>query len=234
MTITFRPLVATLAAAYVVALATAAVTYTQTPAQAPARFDMAVRADFFAGFTGDLVRFERAMTLCETALASNPDHAEALVWHGAGALFRSGSHFQKGDMAKGGELWALGMAEMSRAVALDPNNVAVRIPRAATLLEASRQVPPGQAPALLKIVVDDYEKVLAIQEPRLDQLSDHARGELLFGLADGWARLGNQEKARLYFLRLTTSSAGSGRAAYAKAWLDGKPPADVGRCVGCH
>ena len=69
MTINFRSIVATLAATYLVALATATVTYTQTPAQAPARFDMpAVRADFFAGLTGDMARFDRAMTQCETVL----------------------------------------------------------------------------------------------------------------------------------------------------------------------
>jgi hypothetical protein len=33
---------------------------------------------------------------------------------------------------------------------------------------------------------------------------------------------------------LTKDASASGRVTYAKAWLDGKPPASVGRCVGCH
>jgi hypothetical protein len=195
---------------------------------------MAVRTDFFAGFTGDMARFERAMTLCETILANSPDHAEALVWHGGGLAFRSGLAFQSGDFQKGGELWGRGMAEMGRAVSLEPDNVGVRIPRAATLMEASRQMPAAQAGPILKLAVDDYERVLALQSAYFDKLSDHARGELLFGLADGWARLGDKDKARDYFTRLTSTATGSGRVTYAKAWLDGAPPASVGRCVGCH
>jgi hypothetical protein len=244
MTISLRSLFVALASAWVLAL-TSAVTATQGAAQPaasatpktavpPGRFDMAVRADFFAGFTGDMDRFERAMTLCENLLATNPDHAEALVWHGSGLAFRSGLAFQSGDFQKGGELWGRGMGEMGRAVSLQPDNVAVRIPRAATLMEASRQMPPAQAAPILKLAVDDYERVLALQSGYFDRLSDHARGELLFGLADGWARLGDKEKAREYFTRLTSSASTSSRVTYAKAWLDGAPPATVGRCVGCH
>jgi tetratricopeptide (TPR) repeat protein len=123
---------------------------------------------------------------------------------------------------------------MNRAVSLEPDNVGVRIPRAAVLIEASRQMPPAQAVPILQRAVEDYEHVLELQSPYFDKLSDHARGELLFGLADGWARLGDQAKAREYFTRLTSSASSSGRVAYAKAWLDGAPLANVGRCVGCH
>jgi tetratricopeptide (TPR) repeat protein len=249
MTISFRSLTVVLASAWGLAL-TSAVTATQGAVQPaaldaqksaapgnsapPGRFDMAVRAHFFAGFSGDMARFEKAMTLCETLLADNPDHAEALVWHGAGVAFRSGLAFRAGDFEKGMELWGRGMAEMERAVSLQPDNVAVRIPRAAALIEASRQMPPAQGAPVLKIAVDDYERVLALQASYFDTLSDHARGELLFALADGWARLGDKEKARGYFMRLTSSASSSGRVTYAKAWLDGAPPSSPGRCVGCH
>ncbi|MGH9383035.1 MAG: tetratricopeptide repeat protein [Vicinamibacterales bacterium] len=244
MTISFRSLLVVLASAWLLAMTTA-VTATQGAAQpAPpaakgtvvplGRFDKAIRADFFAGFTGDTARFDRAMTLCETILAGDPDHAEALVWHGGGLGFRAGAAFQSGDFKTGGELWGRGIAEMARAVSLQPDNVGVRIPRGAVLLEASRQMPPAQALPLVKIAMEDYEHVLKLQTPYFNKLSEHARGELLFGLADGWARLGDKEKAREYFTRLTSSASGSGRATYAKAWLDGAPPANVGRCVGCH
>jgi hypothetical protein len=235
----FRSLVVALTAVWLVAISTA-LTATQGTVQpaasavSPGRFDMAVRADFFAGFTGDMTRFDRAMTLCENILAGSPDHAEALVWHGSGLAFRAGLAFQSGDFQKGGELWGGGMSEMNRAVSLQPDNVGVRIPRAATLMEASRQMPAAQAGPILKLAVDDYERVLALQSAYFDKLSDHARGELLFGLADGWARLGNTDKARDYFTRLTSNAGTSGRVTYAKAWLDDAPPSSPGRCVGCH
>lgn len=244
MTIFFRSLLVVLATAWGLALTTA-VTATQGAAQVaapsatrnpvpPGRFDMAIRSDFFAGFSGDMARFDKAMTLCETVLASDPNHAEAMVWHGGGLTFRAGLAFQTGDFQKGGELWGRGMEEMGRAVSLQPDSIAVRIPRGAVLMEASRQMPPAQSPPIVKIAVEDFERVFQLQSAYFDKLSDHARGELLFGLADGWARLGDKEKARDYFTRLTSSASSSGRIAYAKAWLDGAPPASAGRCVGCH
>ena len=203
------------------------------PAQS-ARFDMEVRADFFAAFSGDMKRFERGMARCEEELAKDPNHAEAMVWHGSGVFFRAGQAFQKGDVQNGMALYQRGLAEMQRAVEIAPDNVGVRIPRGAVLLEASRSVPEPQAKSLVQIGVTDFEHVFKLQESYFATLSDHAKGELLFGLADGWARLGDQQKAMRYFTRLTKDAAGSGRSAYAKAWLDGTPPASPGRCVGCH
>src|SRR5262245_54116077 len=100
------------------------------------RFDMVVRSDFFAGFAGDEARLNKAMETCERALAENPKHAEALVWHGSGLAFQAGVAFQKGDMKSGGELWQRGMDEMNSAVILAPDKVGVRIPRGAVLLQA--------------------------------------------------------------------------------------------------
>jgi hypothetical protein len=210
---------------------------TQQPAQgqgASARFDFDVRADFFAGFSGDAARLARAMARCEEVLAADPDHAEALVWHGAGLIGQAGVLFTSGDTAKGMELWGKGLAEMNRAVSLAPDHAGVRIPRGATLFEASRHVPAPQQAPLLELALGDYEHTLQMQTAYFSKLSDHAKGELLFGLADGWARAGNQQKARDYFLRLAKDASGSGRVTYARLWLDGKPPADPGQCVGCH
>ena len=218
-----------------------ALSATQEPAAssaAPAardRFDMKVRADFFAGISGDEVRFKKAMTMCEEILADQPDHAEALVWHGSGLLSMSGQAFQQGDAQQGMQLWMKGLGEMNKAVALAPDNVAVRIPRAATLLEASRFIPDAnQVQQLLKVSVGDFEHVLSLQKSTFATVSDHGKGELLFGLADGWARLGDKEKATQYFTRLTEDAAKSGRVTYAKAWLAGDPPKNPGRCIGCH
>ena len=205
-----------------------------SPTAAPKRFDFEVRADFFAGFAGDTVRFERAMKRCEDALAENPKHAEAMGWHGSGLIAQGGMLMGKGDMPKGMELWKRGLDEMNRAVELEPDNVGVRIPRGASLFEASRHVPPQMAPPLLKLALSDYEHTLMLQKSHFARLSDHAKGELLFGLADGWSRAGDPEKARGYFKRLTEDAPKSGRVAYSQAWLEGKPPAEVGACTGCH
>ena len=199
------------------------------------RFDYRVRQDFFVGFAGDQAAFERGMKACEETLKENPKHAEALVWHGAGRFFLSGRSFQSGDVNKGMELWQSGLKEMETAVSLEPDNLGVRIPRGAALIQASLSVPPAQAKAILETGVADFERVLELQRPYFAQIGTHPRGELLQGLAGGWYRLGDQEKARGYFERIVNALPGTEYEKRAKTWLETKTLENSQmRCVGCH
>jgi pentatricopeptide repeat protein len=204
----------------------------QTPA--PARFDREVREDFFAGFSGNPERLVRGMARAEAALAAAPDHAEAMVWHGGGLLFLAGQAFQSGDTATGMERFGRGLGEMNKAVELAPDRVGVRVPRGATLFEATRFMPAAQAEPLLRLAVSDFERALELQAAVFDSLGGHAKGELLFGLADGYARLGDSEKARQYFDRMTNEGGPSPRREYATAWLGGTAPQRVPACGPCH
>ena len=213
-----------------------AVSTQAAPPPTPQRFDMVVRTDFFAGFAGDEARLAKGMATCEEVLAGTPNHAEALVWHGSGLAFNAGRAFQKGDMKTGGELWQRGMEEMDKAAGLEPDNVGVRIPRGALLLQATRNMAPAMARPLIEKAVGDYEHVLVLQSAYFSTMGDHPKGELLFGLAEGYSRLGNAEKARTYFERLIADAPSSGQAPKAKAWLStGALPKSEGLgCVGCH
>ena len=195
-----------------------------------------VRADMFAGLGGDTARFAKAMEACERILARDPKHPEALVWHGSGMFFQAGQAFQRGDMATGGPLWERGLGEMNEAVSLAPNSLAVVIPRGAVLLQASRVVPAPMAEPLLRIGVGDFEHVLELQQSYFQTLGDHPKGELLFGLADGYARLGDNVKARAYFDRLIAEAPTSGHAPRGRAWIETGvvPPAPGLGCFGCH
>lgn len=207
-------------------------------AQAPARFDMLVRTDFFAGFAGDEARLKNGMDACEKTLAENPNHAEALVWHGSGLAFQGGMAFMRGDQQAGMDLWTRGLGEMDRAVALAPENVGVLVPRGAMLMQATRNMPPPVAKPLLEKAVGDYEKTLALQDASgyFATLGDHPKGELLFGLAESYARLGQPDKARPYFERLIKDAPNSGQTPKAREWLaTGTLPKTTGLgCVGCH
>jgi tetratricopeptide (TPR) repeat protein len=200
------------------------------------RFDYLVRADFFAGVAGNETRLQKAIDLCERTLADHPGHPEAMVWHGAAFIVRSGRAFQAGDLGKGGQLWDRGLKEMNDAVALAPDNVGVLIPRAATLFEATRGMKPEMARGLVESAVANYEHVLAIQTPYFDTLGDHPKGELLFGLAEGYHRLGQHERARGCFERLIRDAPTSGQAEKARAWLTtgAVPKAEGASCIGCH
>jgi len=221
--------------AWLIALVFASALQT-APTGAPQRFDYLVRADFFAGAAGDDARLANVITLTERTLADNPGHAEAMVWHGAAVLVRAGRAFRNGDVATGGTLLQQALKEMSDAVALAPDNPGVLIPRGAVLLEATRTMPPDMASPLIESAVKNYERALEIQGPRFDTLGDHAKGEVLFGLAEGWSRLGAPEKARRYFTRLIADAPASGQTPKARAWLStGTVPKNEGfSCVGCH
>lgn len=208
----------------------------QERAASQTRFDLKVRNDFFAGFAGNQQAFDRAMKMCEETLATEPGNPEALVWHGAGTFFQSGQAFQAGDVAKGQQLWQLGLKEMDEAVQLAPDRVGVRIPRGAALLTASRNLPDAaMARPLIETGVGDFAHTLEIQKPVFDSLGVHPRGELLLGLADGYARLGNDEQARSVFERIRAALPGSAYAASAGKWLatGALTPREAG-CLGCH
>jgi tetratricopeptide (TPR) repeat protein len=197
---------------------------------------MVVRADFFAGFAGSDERPANGMAACERALAADPTNAEALVWHGSGLAFEAGIAFRKGDQETGMALWQRGLQEMDSAVAMAPENIGVLIPRGALLLQATMNMPPERARPLLEKAVGDYEHVLALQSSYFDTLGDHPKGELLFGLAEGFSRLGNSDKARMYFNRLIADAPASGQTPKAQRWLaTGRLPKSEGiGCVGCH
>ena len=200
------------------------------------RFDMKVRNDFFAGFSGNGEALARGMTVAEATIAANePEAPEAMAWHGGALMYLSGQKFQQGDSNSGMQLWAQGLDEMNKAGDLAPRSVAVLVPRAATWLAISRFVPPAQGRPLIEKGVADYEKVYEIQSAVFDKLGDHPRGELLFGIADGYARLENKEKAAQWFGKLASLGAVSGHFDQAKLYLQaGKYEVKGTGCVGCH
>lgn len=203
----------------------------------PMRFDEVVRDDFFAGLRGDSERLGRGMKRCEEELAKDPRHAQALVWHGSGLSFRAGEAARRGDLVAAGELSQRGHREMNEAVALAPTDVVVLILRAVTLTAASRGLrDPARARAALETAVADFESTLQIQAPIFKDLPEHPKGELLGGLADGWYRLGNEDRARGYLTRIAADIPGSTYADAAQKWLEHKPlrggPGLT--CMGCH
>ena len=199
------------------------------------RFDLKVRNDFFAGFSGDNAALDRGMKACEDALKEDAGNAQALVWHGAGMFFQSGQAFQAGDSQKGMDLYQRGLKEMDSAATLAPDDVGVRIPRGATLLTGSRGMPPEMARPLIEKGLGDFEHTLDLQGDYWSTLGSHPRGELLFGLAEGYSRVGNQAKAQSYFERIQKELPDTPYAKRAAIWLETKslPRSQTG-CIGCH
>ena len=199
-------------------------------------FDYEVREDMFRGFfAGDTAAFDRAMALCEARLAENPDHAEALVWHGLGLMFRAGEAFRTGDRNTGIAFNQKATTEMARAVALRPDDVSVLIPRGAVMLAAGlRASDSTRARPYVETAVGDFEKVLALQQSYIETLPPHPKGELFAGLAEGWSRLGDAQKSQAYLARMISELPDTAYAAAAKARLDNPGANSRLTCLGCH
>ena len=201
------------------------------------RFDFKVREDMFAGFDGDTQAFDRAMKLITDTLAANPDHAQALVWRGDGRLFLSGQAFRRGALTEGRRLYGEAMADLERAVALAPNDIAVRIPRATGLQPFARGIRPfdrAKADRLTRIVISDLEFVTTISASFWNGLATHNRGELLGALADSWLQLGKPAKAQIYLDRMIgelPDTPYARNAALRRADPAAKAPLT---CLGCH
>jgi hypothetical protein len=200
------------------------------------RFDYKVRNYFFGGFAGDAASLEKGMKICEDILANDPKNAEAMVWHGAGQFYQSGIAFRNGDQQSGIELSRRGQKQMDDAAELAPDDLGVRIVRGAVLLTASHQMSkPDMARPLIEKGVTDFEKAYSVQGPDLNKLGTHPRGELMIGLADGYSRLGDQERAQAWFERIQKELKGTPYEKSATLWLETKslPPSQAG-CLSCH
>jgi hypothetical protein len=199
------------------------------------RFDMKVRNYFFAGLAGDAASLQKGMTICEEILAKDPKQPEALVWHGTGLVSQSRAAFQKGDQQNGAALWQRGLDEMDQAEALAPNDLGVRIVRGSVLLIASQYLPEEASHPLIEKGLSDYEKAYSVQGPDLAHLGTHKSGELMIGMADAYARLGQQDKAQQWFERIQKDLPGTPYATSAATWLQTKTlaPKQAG-CLGCH
>jgi hypothetical protein len=202
------------------------------------RFDALVRNDFFAGMMGDKERLDRGMKFCEEILVKDPKHADALVWHGGGLLTRAANAYRKGDQTLGDELWASGLKEMNDAVALQPDNMGIKIGRSATIIGVAQSgwdSTDSESRALLESALVDYEKIYQWQKPSFSKLSSHSRGELLFGLASGWSILGKHEKARYYLSLITQHCAETEYESEARRWIKKEPGTVIQHdCMGCH
>jgi tetratricopeptide (TPR) repeat protein len=202
-----------------------------TAGVAQERFDYRVRDDMFRAFGGNEAAFRSAMATIGEKLSENPDHAVALVWRGVGSFFKAG----RASGADAKTLATNAMADMDRALALEPRNVGVLIPRAAVMLVAARnQRDPTRARDLATRAAGDFEAALAIRQDAFAGLGQHNRGEYLSGLAESWALAGRDDKAEGYLKRILAELPSSPYAERAAAkladWNDRQPL----NCQSCH
>lgn len=221
-------------AAFALSLFFIGATFIKSGDDKPKRFDYLVREDLFAGFAGDTVAFDRAMKLCEDTLMVNPNHAEAMVWHGCGLWYKSGTAFRSGDIQRGREYADRGIGEMDNALSLAPTNLGVVIPHGAALLASAKYIPGEYGKMILHKGLTDYENVLKMQTTNFSEVSEHGRGELLGGLADAYLATGDSVKGKAMLKRIVKDLPNTPYATSAKEHLAKPTSARPLTCIGCH
>lgn len=159
----------------------------------------------------------------------------ALVWRGAVRMFKAGNEFGAGNVGGGMKLWANGIADLDRGKELEPNNVAVLIPRAAVLVNAGRNAPAIMGRPLLEAVREDFEQIYKTQEQHLSEIGEHPLGELRMGLADVYRMLDQPDESIAQLRKVSEELPGTAYATRAEQWLAAKPEAKLAHnCIGCH
>ncbi len=182
--------------------------------QSAPKFNAELEKDFQKGSAGDEAALARAVKAADEILAINPKNAETLLWCGATGLSQAGKAFQSGNFAEGSELWQKALDNMKSAVEIAPDNISIRMIRAAALSTAAKHFPaPEVVRNLRETVIADYEKVLTLTSENFKATPEKRRQQILSGLADAYDKLGDKTKARVFYRRLVeeTSEAGKTR-----------------------
>ena len=195
-----------------------------------------MRNDLFAAMAGNADALKRVLDATQKVLIENPDHAQALVWHGAATLNGVFIEAEKGNSQAAMSKFQNGVAEMDRAVSLAPDDIEVRIIRAVLYQPASRQMPPTFAEGMLEKARTDFQRTFDLQQSQLRKLGTHPLGELLQGLGDTNSRQGKTGEAEKYYRMMQTMLKDTEYARRADEWMKTKQPLPAAQtaCVGCH
>ena len=205
--------------------------------QAQARLDSnQMRNDLFAAMGGKPDALKRMLDTSQKLLDQNPDHAQALVWHGAATIGSFFMEAQKGNAQAAMSIFQKGAADMDRAVSLAPDDIEVRILRSVLYGPASRQFPLPLAQDMLEKARTDLQHAYDLQQSHLSELGTHPLGELLQALADANSRQGRTDNAEKYYRLIQTMLKDTEYARRAGEWMKTKQPLPEAQtnCVGCH
>ena len=195
-----------------------------------------VMADLFSGLGGNAGALQRGLDFTVSILAANPNHAQALAWHGAATLHYSSTNPDLSALDRIG-LFQRATKEMDSAIGIAPDDVRVRMARGVVLRMLTPTMPRfGNVPGLIENARTDYQRMFDLQQGQLATLSPHSLGELLQGLAELNSRQGKTADAEKYYGMMQSMLKGTDYASRAAEWMKTKQPLPQAQtnCISCH
>lgn len=195
-----------------------------------------MRNDLFASMAGNTEAMKRMLGASGKVLAEDPDHAQALLWHGVATIAAFFPEAQKGNAQAAFPSLQRGILEMDRAVSLAPDDIEVRVMRAVLYQPTSRQLPPQLSSDMLEKARTDFQHTFDLQRNHLAELGTHPLGELLQGLADTYSRQGKVADAEKYYGLIRSMLKDTEYDKRAAEWMKTRQPLAEAQtaCVGCH
>jgi tetratricopeptide (TPR) repeat protein len=223
-----------------VALATIALAQSPEPPLTDARLTIhtLVREDIFAGFLqGDMVRFSRGEKNIQLLLDLRPaEKPDLLAWKGGAQLYRAIRSLDEKRKDEFQKNYDLALAKFDEARKLAPQGGGVNAVIGGSFGIFADQLPEENRAAAWSQAYDSYKVLWKQQEPVIDKLPVHLRGELLAGMAQSSQRTGRAQEADQYVDKIITLLPGTPYEKVAKQWKAN--PASASKtsmsCMTCH
>jgi tetratricopeptide (TPR) repeat protein len=181
-----------------------------------------VREDIFAGFLqNDLTRLARAEKSLEQLLASRPnERASVLAWQGSIALTRAALANEAKQPERFRQQYRSALDLYAEAMTLGPDNVGVFAITGGTQTAVADRLPPAERAAGWELGYTAYQRLWKLQEPVIEKLPLHLKGEVLSGLAQTAQRTGRITEANTQIERMLALLPDTPYAARARQWKE--------------
>ncbi len=223
-----------------VALVTVAIAQSPEPPISDTRLSIhtLVREDIFAGLlTDNMDRLIRGEKNIELLLEKRPGaKADLLAWKGGAKMYRAvrASENKNNEEFKKYYQEALGLLAQARQSAPEGDGVSAVTGGIYVLL--SDRLPKEHRAASWSQAYDNFKMLWKHQEPMVDKLPLHIKGELLGGLAQSAQRTGRTDEMNDYVNRIISTMPNTPYESVAKQWkANPKAAADNSiTCLTCH
>jgi tetratricopeptide (TPR) repeat protein len=224
----------------VFALAVTAAAQAPDPPLSDARLTVhtLLREDAFAGFlTNDMERFARAERNIDLLLEQRPsERANLLAWKGGTGLYRAVVAHEAGRRDEFQRYLQAALNAFDEAAKLPAGNDGVAAVTGGSLSLFADRLPGEQRERAWSRAYEAYSLLWKMQEPAVEKLPVHFRGELLGGLAQAAQRTGRTEESAQYLERMLALLQGSPYEATARQWKSDPASAATTKltCKNCH
>lgn len=197
-----------------------------------------VREDIFAGFLADdLEHFSRGEKNIQILLEQRPaQRANLLAWSAGATLYRAVKAHENNRTDEFERNYRQALDLFSQAGKLGSGNEAVPAITGGSYVLLADRLPKEYRAAAWSRAYDSYQALWKQQEPAIEKLPLHLRGELLGGLAQSAQRTGRTQEMAQYLDKILTVLRDTPYEPIARQWKK-NPEAATNTsitCLTCH